>query len=230
MNPITFQEITLNVIESNEYTFLMSSRDVAAGYDVTESIIRSHRQRHSDELIEDKHFIMTRTANNAAKTMWTLEGVHMLGFFIKSERAKEFRKWTAKLLTEIRNGNATISHGNNELEKIILQQNEQIAQLTRELENKPKKLGAYSINDGSWRELSALIAVAAEAMDEADKMSAILSQRANFLMSVLDGFTERMCNEELFSQSRRSSPYLNAYLPYRSPKRHDYFHKKSKTS
>lgn len=117
------------------------------------------------------------------------------------------------------------------LKETVLVQNAQIVQLTNELKAKPKRLPAkprqaYSINDGAWRELSALIAVAAEAMDEADKMSAVLSQRANYLMSVLDGFTARMCNDELFSQSRRSSPYLNAHLPYRSPKRHDYFHKK----
>lgn len=94
---------------------------------------------------------MTRNANNAAKTMWTLDGVHMLGFFIKSERAKEFRKWTAKLLTEIRNGNAIISQGNNELEKIILRQNEQIAQLTRELENKSKRLPDQPTDDNLKR-------------------------------------------------------------------------------
>lgn len=96
---------------------------------------------------------MTLNSNNASKTMWTLEGVHMLGFFIKSERAKVFRKWTAKLLTEIRNDSATISQGNNELQKIILRQNETIEQLTRELESNPKRLSAKPSNENLKRVL-----------------------------------------------------------------------------
>lgn len=153
MSLVEFKNISLNIVESTEYVFLMSTNDVAAGYGVNARTIQDHKQRQSDELIEGTHFIMTRTTNNAAKTMWTLEGVHMLGFFIKSERAKEFRKWTAKLLTEIRNGNATVSQGNNELEKIILRQNEQIAQLTRELESKPKRLPAQPTDENLKRVL-----------------------------------------------------------------------------
>lgn len=224
MSLVIFNDSTLDVVEDIDHVFVMSTKDIASGYRCSIDSINHSKKRNADELIEGTHFIMTRTTNNAAKTMWTKLGVVTLGFFIKSERAKEFRKWAANYVL---NGH----EADNGLKEIIMQQNEQIAQLTKELESKPKKLPAkprshHCINDGSWRELSALIAVAAEAMDEADKMSAILSQRANFLMSVLDGFTARMCNDELFSQSRRSSPYLNAHLPYRSPKRHEYFHKK----
>ncbi|MFY9141576.1 hypothetical protein [Sulfuricurvum sp.] len=142
MKSITFQNINLNVVESTEHTFLMSSRDVAAGYGIEEKTIRNHKRIQSDELIEGKHFIMTRTANNAAKTMWTLEGVHMLGFFIKSERAKEFRKWTAKLLTEIRKGNATVigQEQYDLLQDTVFRQNAQIVQLNKELDNRSKRL------------------------------------------------------------------------------------------
>lgn len=212
MKPITFQAITLNVIESNEHTFLMSSRDVAAGYDVTESIIRSHRQRHSDELIEDKHFIMTRTANNAAKTMWTLEGVHMLGFFIKSERAKEFRKWTAKLLTEIRNGNATISHHDNELKQIIMRQNEQIAQLTRELEEARKLIG-HKGDDGipvmaSWM-LFDLIGSISKYIEESEHIEILQRKRRENMEQFMRQFVKLMKNDGLMEQSLRKSENIN---------------------
>lgn len=212
MKHVTFQAITLNIIESNEHTFLMSSCDVAAGYDVTESIIRSHRQRHSDELIEGKHFIMTRTANNAAKTMWTLEGVHMLGFFIKSERAKEFRKWTAKLLTEIRTGNATISHGDNELKQIILQQNEQIAQLTLELEEMQKMIGHENDNEipvmASWM-LFDLIGNISKYIEEGEHIEILQRKRRNSMEQFMRSFVKLMKNDGLMEQSMRKSENIN---------------------
>jgi len=175
--------------------------------------------------IENQDYIKTtRKVGNATAYDYhiTLDMAKELCMVENNEKGREARRYFIECEKNLQIGQAQY----DVLQETVLRQNAQIVQLTREFENKPKKLSAYSINDGAWRELSALIAVAAEAMDEADKMSAILSQRANFLMSVLDGFTARMCNDELFSQSRRSSPYLNAHLPYRSPKRHEYFHKK----
>ena len=61
--------------------------------------------------MENQHWIIKEVQTNGGKQKvvhWTLEGIHMLGFFIKSPKAKEFRKYVAKLLTELREGKATV--------------------------------------------------------------------------------------------------------------------------
>ena len=95
------------------FEYLVTTREVARGYGVGESIILKHRQRHSDELTEGKHFIITNGADklsgpskgvtncdarhaglkrgNDTIILWTKRGVIRLGFFIRSERAKRFR-------------------------------------------------------------------------------------------------------------------------------------------
>ena len=105
MKVVKFEEIELHIDESNT----LSTKEVAQGYGISPSVVRTHKSLHSDELIENVHYILKRDDRNRLVTRWTLEGVHMLGFFIKSERAKEFRKFTAKLLTEIKKGNVQVS-------------------------------------------------------------------------------------------------------------------------
>ena len=90
---VSFSGINLQVVESSDHVFLLSSKDVASGYGVSESVIRSHRQNQSDELIEGKHFIIDRSYKNTPKTYWTKKGIVRLGFFIKSKQAKAFRDW-----------------------------------------------------------------------------------------------------------------------------------------
>lgn len=143
----TFQPISLNVVESTEHTFLMSSKDVAAGYEIHEKTLRDHKVRQSDELIEGTHFIMTRNDNNAKKTMWTKLGVVTLGFFIKSEKAKVFRKWAANYVL---NGH---EQADNDLKQIIMRQNETIAQLTMELSSRSKRLPAKPTDENLKRVL-----------------------------------------------------------------------------
>ena len=105
MKVVKFEEIELHIDESNT----LSTKEVAQGYGISPSVVRTHKSLHNDELIENVHYILKRDDRNRLVTRWTLEGVHMLGFFIKSERAKEFRKFTAKLLTEIKKGNIQVS-------------------------------------------------------------------------------------------------------------------------
>lgn len=100
MQPITFQSISLNIVESTEHTFLMSTRDVAAGYGVSIDTLRSHRSKNKDDLIEGKHFIIDRSYKNTPKTMWTKRGITRLSFFIKSEKAKAFRDWAEDYLID----------------------------------------------------------------------------------------------------------------------------------
>ncbi|WP_022850639.1 hypothetical protein [Limisalsivibrio acetivorans] len=105
-SPITvsYGSIDLNVIKDQQHTYLMPTKEVAKGYGVAPSNIRNQKIRHKDELTEGIHFISCATKSNAGKipsrkfTYWTKLGVIYLGFFIKSERAKEFRKFAADLV------------------------------------------------------------------------------------------------------------------------------------
>jgi prophage antirepressor-like protein len=100
MKVIVFQTAELNVIQSDEYVFLLSAKDVANGYDVSESIIKSHRQNYKDEFTEGKHYIIDYSCRNTPKTMWTKRGIVKLGFFIKSQRAQQFRDWAENFLID----------------------------------------------------------------------------------------------------------------------------------
>ncbi|EPW4862494.1 hypothetical protein ACWLXP_000681 [Campylobacter jejuni] len=63
----------------------------------------SHKNLHADELIENIHYFYDyeQTKGRRQRVIkWTLEGVYMLGFFIKSPKAKGYRKKVAKLLRE----------------------------------------------------------------------------------------------------------------------------------
>ncbi|WP_250325003.1 hypothetical protein [Campylobacter lari] len=77
--------------------------EVAYNYAVDNTTIMSHKNYHADELIENIHYFYDygQTKGGRQKVIkWTLEGVYMLGFFIKSPKAKEYRKKVAKLLRE----------------------------------------------------------------------------------------------------------------------------------
>ena len=106
---ITIADIKLQANE--DYT--LPTEEVAKFYGVTASTIRKHLQNHSDELIENQHYIMGINKFKKSVTYWTLEGVYMLGFFIKSERAKKYRKAVAELLKEIKQGNLQIKPQQN---------------------------------------------------------------------------------------------------------------------
>ena len=107
--PMTVTEgVTVNILPSSEHEFLMTSKEVAHGYGTTDYSIRVTKLRHSDELIEGKHYVTAvticnsdlpsalRCAHNAV--LWTKRGIVRLGFFIKSERAKLFRDWAEELV------------------------------------------------------------------------------------------------------------------------------------
>ncbi|EAK7266999.1 hypothetical protein ERK10_05700 [Campylobacter jejuni] len=77
--------------------------EVAYNYAVDNTTIMSHKNLHSDELIENVHYFYDYEQTKGGRQRvikWTLEGVYMLGFFIKSPKAKEYRKKVAKLLRE----------------------------------------------------------------------------------------------------------------------------------
>lgn len=174
----TFEPISLNVVESTEHTFLMSSRDVAAGYGVGESVIRDHKKKQYDELIEGTHFIMTRNDNNAKKTMWTKLGVVTLGFFIKSEKAKVFRKWAANYVL-----NNDPHEPDEDLVQVVLRQNSMIAKYAKEYDDVKKIKQSYT--NVRWR-VSALVEQTRKHIADQTKLLEILEKD----MEIMDMYEE----------------------------------------
>lgn len=105
---VVTEGVTVNVIPNTDYEYLMTTKEVANGYGVTDYNIRVHKLQHASELIGGKHYVTAvsipngelpsalKTAHNA--TLWTKRGIVRLGFFIKSERAKLFRDWAEDLI------------------------------------------------------------------------------------------------------------------------------------
>lgn len=60
---VKYEDLELDVIQSNEHEWLLSTELVAKGYGVSEVAIRSHKTRRPDELCEGKHFVTGGVAN-----------------------------------------------------------------------------------------------------------------------------------------------------------------------
>lgn len=108
---VPYGDKELKAVESDEHEFLMSSHDVAQGYGISTSALRSSKNNHKDELIEGKHFISSVQNLDAGnlqqtRTFWTKKGIVRLGFFIKSQEAKMFRDWAEDYII---NGNSNVS-------------------------------------------------------------------------------------------------------------------------
>lgn len=108
------EELSVAVTKSNDFEFTLPTKEVAKGYGVKESSVRDHRAKHSDELIEGKHFIYLRDGKTSSaknqyfkKMYWTKAGIVRLGFFIKSENAKMFRTWAENLILDKMANNPT---------------------------------------------------------------------------------------------------------------------------
>lgn len=90
-------ELVVEVQPNLEHEWLLSSKDVAEGYGLTPDAIRMAKSRHSDELEEGKHWVVTDcytlTGGTQKTVMWTKKGVIRLGFLIKTPLAKQFRDW-----------------------------------------------------------------------------------------------------------------------------------------
>ncbi len=112
MKDVTVMEgLTVKVMPYERHEFLMTTKQVARGYGVSEYNVRQHKLTHPAELIEGKHFVTAvsipngdlpsalKTAHNAV--LWTKRGIVRLGFFIKSERARMFRDWAEELIITI---------------------------------------------------------------------------------------------------------------------------------
>ena len=83
---------------------LQTTVQVANNYGVSESAISKHFSRNKDEIIEGIHYLLDTNSKFGTKTIkWTLEGVYMLGFFVKKSKvAKEYRSKVAKAIAQAR--------------------------------------------------------------------------------------------------------------------------------
>lgn len=96
--------IEVTIIPNHEHEYLMSTKEVAKGYGVTEYVVRQNKSFNLNEFEENKHFVkgvrISHTLPNAQphKVFWTKRGIIRLGFFIKSEKAKFFRDWAEDLV------------------------------------------------------------------------------------------------------------------------------------
>lgn len=95
------QEVILTPDPAHEFT--ATTEQVALGYGVTPDVIRQHKRRQAEELIEGKHFLSSVTNSHAGnlrteQTLWTKRGIVRLGFFIRSARARLFRDMAEDLV------------------------------------------------------------------------------------------------------------------------------------
>ena len=122
--------------------------EVAISYKTSKQNINSTKNYHADELIENIHYFYDYEQTKGGRQRvikWTLEGVYMLGFFIKSPKAKEYRKKVAKLLREQTQARfKTLSDENLRLNSLNHHQKigykSQLAQQKEKYENKIKAL------------------------------------------------------------------------------------------
>lgn len=113
--PLTVTEgVTVNVLTNEQHNFLMTTKEVASGYGVSNYAILMHKARLDNELVEGKHYVTAitisysdlpkqlRCAHNAI--LWTKRGIIRLGFAMRSERAKLFRDWVEELIIRLDEG------------------------------------------------------------------------------------------------------------------------------
>lgn len=127
-----------NQFEVNSFKENYTTQEVATNYGVLEQTIRTHKLNNSDELIENIHYFYSleqTTGGMQTIIRWTLEGVYMLGFFIKSQQAKIYRKKVAEFL---RLCDEARQKKFNEARATITQQTDKIANLESVLISKQR--------------------------------------------------------------------------------------------
>lgn len=113
---ITFEDGTsVSVTPHPDHIWTQSTELVAKGYKVDPSSIRKNLKRNEEELIEGQHFIRVHNVHSNPKAgiphqelHWTKLGVATLGFFIRSKRAREYRRKAAELVIEVQETGAAL--------------------------------------------------------------------------------------------------------------------------
>lgn len=97
--------LKVTVLPDSNHEFLMTTKDVAAGYGISSDTVRSHLSKNPNDFIEGKHYVKGVAILHTLKKnfqphqiYYTKRGVVRLGFFIKSDRARLFRDWAEDLI------------------------------------------------------------------------------------------------------------------------------------
>ena len=125
--------IIIPVTPHPEHEYTLTTAQVSVGYGVSDSTIKEHKRQHTDELFAGKHFITVRNPDSNPRagiphvsTHWTKRGIIRLGFFIKSERAKQFRDLAEDLI--LRESEAPSQHSST-LATAIMQLTSEVREL-----------------------------------------------------------------------------------------------------
>lgn len=126
---VKFENIKLDVHPNKEHEWVLETSLVAKGYGVDSDHIKKAMQRRKEDLIEGKHWI--KGGDNSSlplkknaqpnQIFWTKNGVVRLGFFLRCEKAKEFRDWAEDLILG-KNPNLIKMH--EELNEAVINENE----------------------------------------------------------------------------------------------------------
>lgn len=149
--------VEIEVQPDVEHEWLLSTKDVADGYGLSESGLRSVKSEHSDELEEGKHWVLSESRTKLGgrpSVMWTKRGVVRLGFFIKTPMAKEFRDWAEDYIVNERAPKAQKEVRLTPAE-MLLQQAQLMLEMERktsELDKRVVQLEAKNERDGFERE------------------------------------------------------------------------------
>lgn len=105
-----FEDVEMQIIKTESIgrdTFYFSGEEIgrALGLEDSKGNIRKIYQRHKDELEEFSMLWTVDTTGGPQETrIFSEEGVYMITFFSQSQKAREFRKWVARLLKAYRQG------------------------------------------------------------------------------------------------------------------------------
>lgn len=204
---VTILESTcIDIIESIDHVFHISTRDVAEGYGVDRRIIDNHKRLHADELIEGKHWFKfsTNTAGgNQSTIQWTKRGIVRLGFFIKSERAKQFRDWAENYVID----GAEKHQKPNDNSGYLYQLRRENIELKRAI-NRISKDTTEKLSPDSAQFLLDLIGQISRWIDESERIEAIERNRREKTQRFLDVFVRTMNHPGITEQSMRKSDVI----------------------
>lgn len=119
--------LSVQVMPEKEHQFIMTTNQVAHGYDCATTTVRDCLSRNRDEFEEGKHFLKgvgkpdTLGGSQPNQTFWTKRGIVRLGFFLKTGNAKLFRDWAEDLIISRTTRRATLREDEVKLIELLNQ-------------------------------------------------------------------------------------------------------------
>ena len=159
---VKFENIKLDVHPNESHEWLLETSLVAKGYDLDADHIKKALQRRSEDLIEGKHWIelgeelspIKKKVGRPTRIFWTKKGVVRLGFFLRCEKAKEFRDWAEDLIVNAGKSKSVANEKAMELANELVKENETLKEQLQVLTENQNLLGSegfaasfYDINN-----------------------------------------------------------------------------------